>query len=145
MAIENDMEFSIFPSDQIIVTTPVDEELNPDSENPVSGKVIYEELNKKSDKSDTYTKEEIKELIKNTEVGLIFTVVQELPTENINKHIIYLVPKSASQNDKFDEYIYINGAWEHLGSSNGNNIVWVDKNGTVPAEASSNTLCFKIM
>ena len=50
MAIENDMEFSIFPSDQIIIQTPVDSEMSPDSENPIQTKVVYEELEKKVDK-----------------------------------------------------------------------------------------------
>lgn len=156
MAIENDMEFSIFPSDQIIVQTPVDSEMSPDSENPVSAKVIYEELAKKADKANTlagyfiedaYTKAEIKELLEKSAGGITFIVVEKLPTENINKNTIYLVPNSTSQNNDYDEYIYINGKWEKFGGSDDSkvSITWVDKGGEVPSTATSNSLCFKIM
>lgn len=44
-------------------------------------------------------------------------VVQTLPTEDIDTKTIYLVPKQGSQNDSYDEYMYINNQWEHLGST----------------------------
>lgn len=47
-----------------------------------------------------------------------FQVVNVLPTENISISTIYLVPSQnpASEN-VYDEYIYINGDWEHIGST----------------------------
>ena len=46
-----------------------------------------------------------------------FKVVSELPTENIEE-VIYLVPSPDAEGDNtFDEYIYIDGAWEKLGNA----------------------------
>lgn len=47
-----------------------------------------------------------------------FTVVQELPTIDISTSTIYLVPsaKPGAENI-YDEYIYVNGNWEHIGST----------------------------
>lgn len=43
--------------------------------------------------------------------------VATLPTSNIDSSIIYLVPcKNGDGEDILDEYIYINGKWERLGS-----------------------------
>lgn len=45
-------------------------------------------------------------------------VVQELPTENIDDHTIYFVLKTnTEQNDVYDEYIYVNNDWEHIGTT----------------------------
>ena len=44
-------------------------------------------------------------------------VVQTLPTEDINTHTIYLVPKTGETNDVYDEYIYVNNAWEMVGNT----------------------------
>lgn len=44
-------------------------------------------------------------------------VVQTLPTEDISTHTIYLVPKTGETNDVYDEYIYINKAWEMIGNT----------------------------
>lgn len=68
-------------------------------------------------KSETYTQAEVNSLI-----GAIATlhieVVQTLPTEDISTNTIYLVPKqTAGQNDTYDEYIYVNNHWEHIGST----------------------------
>lgn len=44
-------------------------------------------------------------------------VVQTLPTENISPMTVYLVPNNLpGTNDLYDEYIYVNSKWEHLGS-----------------------------
>ena len=46
-----------------------------------------------------------------------FVVVNELPTEEI-KNAIYLVPNGdEKEKNLFDEYIYINGVWELIGSA----------------------------
>ena len=45
-------------------------------------------------------------------------VVQSLPASDIQQHTIYFVPKTPSENgDVYDEYMYINSAWEHIGTS----------------------------
>lgn len=44
-------------------------------------------------------------------------VVQELPSSDISTHTIYLVPKTGETNDVYDEYVYINNAWEMVGNT----------------------------
>lgn len=47
-----------------------------------------------------------------------FQVVNALPTENISTSTIYLVPATTPSADNvYDEYIYVNGDWEHIGST----------------------------
>lgn len=49
---------------------------------------------------------------------LSFQVVTELPTVDIQTNIIYLVPSTtSSEQNVYDEYIYINNAWEKIGST----------------------------
>lgn len=69
-------------------------------------------------KKDTYTKEEVNELIQNISV-LRFTVVDTLPTNesDIDKNHIYLVPNKTNPENTKDEYIYVNGEWEPIGST----------------------------
>ena len=66
-------------------------------------------------KINTYTKTEVDQLI-----GAISTldiqIVQTLPSTG-STSTIYLVPKTASTNDSYDEYIYVNNNWEHIGST----------------------------
>ena len=54
------------------------------------------------------------------EVSLLPTfepkVVQSLPTSNISNKVLYLVPADNGENDRYDQYIYINNAWERIGS-----------------------------
>lgn len=46
-----------------------------------------------------------------------FRVVDQLPTENIDANVIYIVPKpGASSPDLKEEYIYVDGQWEFVGS-----------------------------
>lgn len=59
------------------------------------------------------------ELIGTTQTppGLQYEVVQNLPTEDIQTNVIYLVPKqNPTANNLYDEYLYVNGAWETLNS-----------------------------
>lgn len=45
-------------------------------------------------------------------------VVEILPTEGISSTTIYLIPKqSAEDGDIYDEYIYVNENWEHIGNT----------------------------
>ena len=102
MAIENDMEFSIFPSDQIIIQTPVDSEMSPDSENPIQTKVVYEELEKKVDK------EEGKQLSTENYTTTEKEKLNDLPNlqelnDNFDKKVDKVVGKSLSTNDYTDE------------------------------------------
>ena len=57
----------------------------------------------------------------NTAIGNVnsfdMAVVQELPTQDISTHTIYLVPKIGETNDVYDEYIYINNNWEMVGNT----------------------------
>ena len=71
--------------------------------------------------TDYYTEEEKQELEKNilSQVNQFSVeVVLEVPTENINEHTIYFVPKTdAEKEDVYDEFIYINDGWEHIGTT----------------------------
>ena len=43
-------------------------------------------------------------------------IVRELPTTNISEHTIYLMPTGGVvENNKYDEFLYVNGAWEIIG------------------------------
>lgn len=47
-----------------------------------------------------------------------FQVVNTLPTENISTSTIYLVPSTTpGEENIYDEYIYVNSNWEHIGST----------------------------
>lgn len=45
-----------------------------------------------------------------------YKIVQTLPSTGV-KGTIYLVPSSGSSPDSYDEYVYVNNAWEKLGSA----------------------------
>lgn len=50
--------------------------------------------------------------------GLNRVIVETLPTENIDDQTIYMILKvEAFLNDYYDEYMYINNAWELIGST----------------------------
>lgn len=68
-------------------------------------------------KSETYTQAEVDALI-SAIVTLNVLVVQTLPTQDISTTTIYLVPKQTPETqDIYDEYIYVNNAWEHIGTT----------------------------
>ena len=71
----------------------------------------------KADKSTTYTKTEINDIIETLETGSR-QIVQELPASG-DPMVIYMVPKSTSQtNNSYDEYIWTAaGAWEKIGDT----------------------------
>lgn len=47
-----------------------------------------------------------------------FQIVDSLPTENISTSTIYLVPSTKPEVENiYDEYIYVNNNWEHIGST----------------------------
>ena len=71
--------------------------------------------------TDYFTEEEIQEIKSNIldQVNQFSVlVVKELPTDNIDDHTIYFIPKAKTeQNDIYDEFIYINNGWEHIGTT----------------------------
>lgn len=68
-------------------------------------------------KTETYTQAEVDALI-SAIVTLNILVVQTLPTQDISTTTIYLVPKQTPETqDIYDEYIYVNNAWEHIGTT----------------------------
>ena len=42
--------------------------------------------------------------------------VEKLPTENISSTTVYLIPYGDESQNIYDEYIYVNGVWEKLGT-----------------------------
>lgn len=66
-------------------------------------------------KLETYTKVEVQSLISALN-SVTLQKVESLP-ESGESNVIYLVPKSGSGNDIYDEYIYIDGKPEHIGST----------------------------
>lgn len=67
-------------------------------------------------KSETYTQTEVNALISAINTGR-FEVVQTLPATGEAK-VIYLVPKDPGETQNvYDEYIYINNAWEKIGDT----------------------------
>lgn len=86
-----------------------------------TAKLLYDQLQALSNvyaaKSDTYTKTEVDNLISAIST-LSFQVVQSLPVSDIRTDVIYLVPSSLpSQQNIYDEYIYVNNAWECIGNT----------------------------
>ncbi len=68
-------------------------------------------------KSETYTQAEVDALIAGI-VTLDLQAVDQLPTQDISTTTIYLVPSADPQTQNVrDEYIYLNGAWEMIGST----------------------------
>lgn len=66
-----------------------------------------------------YKKAEVNSLVSGL-VGLQLVFVTELPTENINIHAMYFVPKEGSINDIYDEWVNPTGTvdgWEHIGTT----------------------------
>lgn len=71
-----------------------------------------------SSNTSTYSSNKILALIHAIETGLKIEIVEELPLEDIDEHTIYLLPKEdETENDIYDEYMYVQGAWERIGST----------------------------
>lgn len=67
-------------------------------------------------KTETYNKTEVNQLV-NAITTINIQIVSSLPTTG-QSNIIYLVAKTDSEeNDYYDEYLYINNKWEHIGST----------------------------
>lgn len=65
-------------------------------------------------KADTYTKTEVNGLISNIQ-KLTSQIVDQLPTENIDSSVIYLI--KIGDTSAYMQHMYINGAWAELGST----------------------------
>lgn len=66
-------------------------------------------------KTETLSTEEIYSLISNLDTVKLLKV-DSLP-EVGETNVIYLLPKEASENNVFQEYIYVNDSWEMIGST----------------------------
>lgn len=79
----------------------IDSTVTADGSNAVSGKAVYD-----------YVTAAIADI-----TGFHAEIVTELPAVG-QTNILYLVAKSeAASGDGYDEYLYINGAWERVGST----------------------------
>lgn len=69
-----------------------------------------------ADLSDYYDKQDVDDIVDGIVTGQ-FMVVQTLPPTGLDK-TIYLVPKQGGQTQNiYDEYLYINNAWEKIGDT----------------------------
>jgi len=66
-------------------------------------------------KSETYTQTEITTLIQQAR-SATFRIVQTLPSTG-EANVIYLLPKSGTAGDVYDEYLWLSGAWEKIGTT----------------------------
>ncbi len=69
--------------------------------------------------SRTYSSSKINALIAGV-TGFSVEVVDQLPTSGIDAHKIYFVRKETSKQtvgDIYDEYLYVQDAWEHIGTT----------------------------
>lgn len=66
-------------------------------------------------KSETYTKTEVNNLIGAIK-NVRFEIVETLPT-NAETNVIYLLKVSEQDKNYYDEYIFINNAWELIGNT----------------------------
>lgn len=78
---------------------------------------VASSLDLKADKETTYTKTEVNSLISGINQFSV-KIVNVLPTTDIDTHAIYFVPKDTGENDDvYDEYMYVNNAWELIGTT----------------------------
>lgn len=90
-----------------------------ETELPPSLKIVYDDLlnlekDLKEKRDSDYWRGEKGD--KGDAGSIEFIVVDALPQENI-KNAIYLVPSGDEEQNKFLEYIYVDGAWECIGSA----------------------------
>lgn len=73
------------------------------------------ELTNYYDKSNTYTKAEVNSLLTST---IDLQVVTSLPTTNIPEKTIFLIKKTdTGTDDIYDEFMFVSGKWELLGTT----------------------------
>lgn len=67
-------------------------------------------------KSETYTQDEVKNLISQVKNASI-KVVEELPKTGETSVIYFVLKGNSKEQDIYDEYVYVNEVWEHIGST----------------------------
>ena len=112
--VQSDWEETDSSKDEYIKNKPQKLSSFENDENFISN--LVEDLKNYYLKSETYTRTEIDALI-NAVNQFGVKIVSELPTENINTHIFYLLPKEGSEDDIYTEYIYVNNEWEKIGTT----------------------------
>lgn len=71
--------------------------------------------------------------------SLIRKIVDSLPTEDISTTTVYMIPsQQSSQDNIYDEYMYINESWEKIGSSAVDLTDYLKRDG----DSSNNTVTF---
>ena len=91
------------------------ETLNTDTQNNKETiRTVQEDLKNYYRKSETYSQEEVNNLVSAIPKFKI-TVVEQLPTTDISASTIYLIPSQSEESDIFQEWIYVNNKWEKLG------------------------------
>lgn len=83
-----------------------------DSEN----KSLENLLALKADKENAYTKTEIDDMLAAL-AALDIKVVDELPLTEISTKSIYLLKIDGEENNGYEEYVYVNGVWEMIGTT----------------------------
>lgn len=102
----------------------VDLILAPDSQNAIANQSVYNALRLKVErtvedlinyytKTETYTKAEVDTLI-GTISTMTMKIVNALPETDISTTTIYLIKSGATS---YDEYIYVEGVWAKIGST----------------------------
>lgn len=89
-----------------------------DSGEPITETTLLGHLNSTLANAKKYTDGKVSE-VKDKVDGLKsfdIKIVGELPTTNISEHTIYLMPTGGVvENNKYDEFLYVNGGWEIIG------------------------------
>lgn len=85
---------------------------------PVKGIDYFTQSDKVEFLGDYYTKSDVNDLLANVTGGITLTIVETLPTANIDTNAIYLVLRTeALLDDYYDEYMYIGNRWELIGNT----------------------------
>lgn len=85
---------------------------------------VYNEENKsldnllaaKANLENVYSKTEIDDMLA-AFASLDLKVVEELPSTEISTKSIYLLKINGDENNGYEEYIYVNGVWEMIGTT----------------------------
>lgn len=95
-----------------------------------------------SSTSKTYSSSKINSLIAGV-TGFSVLVVNTLPESDIDTHTIYFVPKeTSSEGDIYDEYLYVQNAWEHIGSTDVDLSQYYTKTESNSRDLADNTVAF---
>lgn len=97
----------------------------------VGGKQQQADWNESDSNSPSFIKNK-----PNISGALTRQVVNTLPTEDIDPNCIYMIPKSDPETgDYYDEYMYISGSWEKIGSTQMAQVQsdWDETDATSPA------------